>query len=113
MPVKHSIRHEYQELLDAGFEIAEYEPTMMHVKAVIVDGTFSLIGSANFGNRSFEVNDELTVAVADAGLAATLTSHFDDDLTRSRRLDAKTWKDQRSLFAKAQEYFWSFFGEVF
>lgn len=113
MPVKHSIRHEYQDLLDAGFEIAEYQPTMMHVKALIIDGVFSLIGSANFGNRSFEVNDELTVAVADAELAATLTSHFDDDLLHSKKLDASTWKDQRSIFAKAQEFFWSFFGEVF
>ena len=113
MPVKHSIRHEYQDLLDAGFEIAEYQPTMMHVKALIIDGVFSLVGSANFGNRSFEVNDEITVAVADADLAATLTSHFNDDLARSRRLDAKTWKDQRSISGKGQEYFWSFFGEIF
>jgi cardiolipin synthase len=113
MPVKHSIRHEYQDLLDAGFEIAEYQPTMMHVKALIIDGVFSLIGSANFGNRSFEVNDELTIAVADAELAATLTTHFDDDLRRSKKLDARTWKDQRSIFGKAQEFFWSFFDEIF
>ena len=113
MPVKHSIRHEYQGLLDAGYEIAEYQPTMMHVKALIIDGIFSLVGSANFGNRTFEVNDELTIAVADAELASSLTRDFDQDLQRSRRLDAGTWKDQRSIFGKAQEFFWSFFGEVF
>ena len=113
MPVKHAIRHEYQELLDAGFEIAEYQPTMMHVKALIIDGVFSVIGSANFGNRSFEVNDELTIAAADAALAASLTRDFNDDLTRSKRIDAETWPDQRSIFGKVQEYFWSFFGEVF
>ena len=113
MPVKHSIRHEYQELLDAGFEIAEYQPTMMHVKALIIDGSFSVIGSANFGNRSFEVNDELTIASSDPQLAAALTRDFNDDLTRSKQMDAKTWKDQRTIFGKAQEFFWSFFGEVF
>jgi phosphatidylserine/phosphatidylglycerophosphate/cardiolipin synthase-like enzyme len=59
------------------------------------------------------VNDEITVAVADADLAATLTSHFNDDLLRSKKLDAKTWKDQRSMFGKAQELFWSLFDEVF
>jgi cardiolipin synthase len=112
-PVKHAIRHEYQRLLDEGYEIAEYQPTMMHVKAVIIDGAFSLIGSANFGNRSFEVNDELTIAAADADLAATLTSHFDDDLLRSQKLDAATWSEQRSIFGKAQEFFWSFFDEIF
>ena len=113
MPVKHSIRHEYQELLDAGFEIAEYQPTMMHVKALIIDGIFSVVGSANFGNRSFEVNDEVTIAAADPELAAALTRDFNDDLTRSKQMDARTWKDQRSIFGKAQELFWSFFGEVF
>jgi cardiolipin synthase len=86
---------------------------MMHVKALIVDGVFSLVGSANFGNRSFEVNDELTVAIADPGLAAELTHDFETDLKRSRQLDAKTWKDQRSIVAKAQELFWSFFDEIF
>ena len=113
MPVKHSIRHEYQELLDAGFEIAEYQPTMMHVKALIIDGIFSVVGSANFGNRSFEVNDEVTIAAADPELGAALTRDFNDDLTRSKQMDARTWKDQRSIFGKAQELFWSFFGEVF
>ncbi len=113
MPVKHAIRHEYQELLDAGFEIAEYQPTMMHVKALIIDGVFSVIGSANFGNRSFEVNDELTIAAADPELAAALTRDFNDDLTRSKAMNAQTWKDQRSIGGKAQEFFWSFFGEIF
>ena len=46
---------------------------MMHTKALIVDGIFSIIGSANFGNRSFELNDELTVGVYDRELAAQLT----------------------------------------
>lgn len=113
MPVKHAIRYEYQRLLDDGYQIAEYEPTMMHVKAVIIDGAFSLIGSANFGNRSFEVNDELTVAVADRELALSLTRDFEADLQRSKQLDAKTWKDQRTIVGKTKEFFWSFFGEIF
>jgi cardiolipin synthase len=48
-------------LLDEGIEIVEYQPTMMHTKAMIVDGVWSIIGSANFGNRSFELNDELVI----------------------------------------------------
>ena len=113
MPVKHAIRYEYQRLLDEGYEVAEFQPTMMHVKAVIVDGVFSLIGSANFGNRSFEVNDEITMAVSDREFAASLTRDFEADLQRSTRLDAGTWSGQRSMVGKAQEWFWSFFGEVF
>lgn len=113
MPVKHASRSRYQELLDHGIELAEYQPTMMHTKAVIVDGVLSLIGSANFGNRSFELNDELTVAVFDPALASVLTKDFDADLQQSQRLDAKTWPSARSFDGKLQEWFWSFFGEMF
>ena len=97
MPVKHAIRYEYQRLLEEGYEVAEYQPPMMHVKAVIVDGAFSLIGSANFGNRSFEVNDEITVAVSDREFATALTRDFEADLQRSTRFDAGTWPGQRSV----------------
>jgi cardiolipin synthase A/B len=113
MPVKHASREGYQQLLDQGIEIYEYQPTMMHTKAVIVDGAVSVIGSANFGNRSFELNDELTNAVFDPQLAAELTKDFETDMAASTKLDPATWKDQRSIFGKAQEWFWSHFGEIF
>ena len=113
MPVKHASRYDYQRLLDSGFEIFEYQPTMMHTKVLVVDGIFSIIGSANFGNRSFELNDELAIGVSDPELAAQLTRDFDADLLSSKRLDAKTWPDQRSFDAKITEWFWDFFGEMF
>ena len=113
MPVKHASRYNYQQLLDMGIEIYEYQPTMMHTKAVMVDGVVSLIGSANLSNRSFELNDELTIAVYDPELAATLTADFNADIAASRRLDVRTWKDDRSFDSKLQEAFWAFFGEVF
>jgi cardiolipin synthase A/B len=111
-PVKDASREGYQDLLDAGFEIYEYQPTMMHVKAMIVDGRWSVIGSANFDNRSFELNDELTLAIHDADLAAALTRDFEADKLRSTKLDAATWPD-RGLWQKAREVFWAMFGEVF
>jgi cardiolipin synthase A/B len=113
MPVKHASRYDYQRLLDAGYEIAEYQPTMMHTKAMIVDGLFSIIGSANFGNRSFELNDELAIGVYDPELAAQLTGDFETDLKSSKRLDAATWPTQRSFDGKINEWFWDFFGEMF
>ncbi len=113
MPVKHASRYAYQDLLDQGIEIFEYQPTMMHTKATMIDGVFSIIGSANFSNRSFELNDELAIGVADADLAARLTADFANDLTRSTRLDKATWTDQRSFDGKLNEWFWSFFGELF
>jgi cardiolipin synthase len=111
-PVKDASRHAYQSLLDAGYEIYEYQPTMMHVKAMVIDGVWSVIGSANFDNRSFELNDELTVAVQDAELAATLLRDFEDDLGKSERANADTWR-RRPLWQKARELFWAQFGELF
>ena len=112
MPVKYSSREGYQQLLDWGVEIHEYQPTMMHVKAMMVDGSWSVIGSANFDNRSFELNDELTIVVADRGLAAALTRDFEADMTKSTKLDAATWR-KRSLLEKSREAFWAMFGELF
>jgi cardiolipin synthase len=113
MPVKHASRYDYQRLLDAGMEVFEYQPTMMHTKVAIVDGVFSLIGSANFGNRSFELNDELIIGVSDSTLAATLTADFERDLKASKRLDRDTWRHERSFDSKLQEWFWDWFGEIF
>jgi len=113
MPVKHASRYDYQRLLDAGYEVFEYQPTMMHTKVMIVDGIFSVIGSANFGNRSFELNDELAIGVYDPELAAQLIKDFETDILSSTRLDAATWPKQRSFDGKINEWFWDFFGEMF
>ena len=84
---------------------------MMHVKAVVVDRRWSLVGSANFDNRSFELNDEVTVAVDEAALGETLTAAFERDLTRSHRLTLDEWR-KRSIFQRGFELFWGLFGEV-
>jgi cardiolipin synthase len=79
---------------------------------MVVDGAWSVIGSANFDNRSFELNDELTVAIADGQVARELTRDFEADIGKSLPLDPATWKN-RSLLEKTREQFWAMFGEVF
>jgi cardiolipin synthase A/B len=111
-PVKYASRAQYERLLELGVEIYEYEPAMMHVKAVIVDGGLSIVGSANFDNRSFELNDELNVVVFDRTVAARLHEDFERDLTKSRRLDLQSWRS-RPLYVRARERAWSLFGELF
>jgi cardiolipin synthase len=111
--VKYASRHAYQSLLEAGYEIYEYQPTMLHVKAMMVDGVWSVIGSANFDNRSFELNDELTVGVWDAQLARSLVADFESDMAKSKKLDVATWHSERGPLEKVRETFWSLFGEVF
>ncbi len=81
-PVKFASRAAYEELLAKGIEIYEYQPAMMHTKAMIVDGVLSIVGSANFDNRSFELNDELNIAVFDRGACrAADVRDFERDLT--------------------------------
>jgi cardiolipin synthase len=110
--VKYASRQAYDELLSLGVELHEYQPTMMHTKAIVVDGIWSVFGSANFDNRSLELNDELNVAVWNRDLAARLTANFEADLRASRRIDADDWR-RRSSIERGRELFWSFFGEVF
>jgi cardiolipin synthase len=112
MPVKYASRKHYDQLLSLGIEIYEYQPTMMHTKTMIVDGVWSMFGSANFDNRSLELNDELNVAVSSAEVAARLHADFEQDLKNSKQLQLETWR-QRSLLNKVREQFWASFGEIF
>ena len=70
VPVKHASRAAY-EAFSLGIEIYEYQPTMMHAKILVVDGVWSMFGSANFDNRSLELNDELNIAVWQNGWPRT------------------------------------------
>jgi len=110
--VKYASRAAYDRLLELGIQIHEYQPTMLHTKVLVVDGLLSIFGSANFGNRSLELNDELNVAVWSDGLADRLSRDFDQDLARSRPLTLASWR-QRSSLEKVREHFWSYFGELF
>jgi cardiolipin synthase len=110
--VKYASRGYYESLLEDGIEIAEYQPTMLHAKAMVVDGILNVFGSANFDNRSLELNDELNVAVFDRPLAARLLQDFDVDLRHSKTLDLDSWRS-RPLDERARDWIWSYFGEVF
>ncbi len=112
MPVKYASREAYDRLLSMGIEIYEYQPTMMHTKTLVVDGAWSMFGSANFDNRSLELNDELNVAVSDRDLAKRFLDDFEQDLRVSSRLELSTWR-RRSVLEKSRELFWSYFGEIF
>jgi len=112
MPVKYASRADYDWLMSVGVELYEYAPTMMHAKVLVVDGLLSMFGSANFDNRSLELNEELNIAVTGRDLAARLTMDFERDLLASARLELETWR-ARSPLLKAREWFWSAFGEIF
>jgi cardiolipin synthase len=112
MPVKYASRQSYDRLLSLGVQIYEYQPTMMHTKTLVVDGVWTMFGSANFDNRSLELNDELNVAVASSALGRRVLDDFEQDLRAAARIELTRWR-QRPFLEKTREEFWSYFGEVF
>jgi cardiolipin synthase A/B len=110
--VKYASRAAYSHLLERSIQIYEYTPTMMHTKTLVVDGVLSIFGSANFDNRSLELNDEVNVAVMSRRLAARFLQDFEQDLRVSHRLSPETWRE-RPVMDRVHEHFWSYFGEVF
>jgi cardiolipin synthase len=72
--------------------IYEYQPAMMHAKVMLVDGVWSVIGSTNFDNRSFGLNDEVNLAVLDGALAARLEADFAADLAASAAIRMEDWR---------------------
>ena len=98
-----SSRRLYGQLLKAGAQVFEYTPSMMHAKVMIVDGVWSVVGSTNFDNRSFGLNDEVNLAAFDKQLAERLQQDFAVDLAESRAISYDEWK-RRSLFDRAHEW---------
>ena len=92
-------RRIYGELLQAGIEIYEYQPGMIHKKALVVDECWSVVGSTNFDTRSFGLNDEVNLAALDTVTAKTLAEQFDIELSRSRKITYEEWAN-RSIAEK-------------
>ena len=81
----------WDELLDAGAKIYEYQPTMYHCKVMVVDGRMVSVGSTNFDQRSFSLNDEANLNVYDDAFAREQTKIFEQDLAKSREFTAAMW----------------------
>ena len=97
--VRSASKARWGELLAAGAEIYEYQPTMFHCKVMIVDDFMVSSGSTNFDDRSFRLNDEANLNIYDHAFAAEQARIFDADLAKSRRItlaewQARPWKDK-------------------
>ncbi len=92
--VRRASRSTWGELLRAGVEIYEYQPTFFHCKVMVVDDLWVSVGSTNFDSRSFSVNDEANLNVYDREFAAAQVRIFEDDLKRSKRISYEDWKNR-------------------
>jgi cardiolipin synthase len=100
--VRQASRWHYESLLRHGIRIFEYQPTMMHAKTMVVDGVWSTIGSSNFDDRSFRLNDEVNVNVYDVEVAAQMETMFREDLTNSEEVKLGKWF-RRPAFDRMKE----------
>lgn len=92
--VRGASRANWGTLLSAGAVIAEYSPTMYHCKVMIVDGLLTSVGSTNFDNRSFRLNDEATLNVVNRVFASAQTTVFEADLALSHQVTYAEWKER-------------------
>jgi cardiolipin synthase len=91
--IRRAGRSRWGPLLEAGAAIYEYRPTMYHCKVMIVDDRWTSVGSANFDNRSFRLNDEANLNVYDADFAREQADVFERDKEQSRRITLEEWKN--------------------
>jgi cardiolipin synthase len=97
--VQHASHHHFGTLLKRGVKVYEYKKTLLHQKIIVVDGVWSCIGSTNFDDRSFQLNDEVSMAVHDPAIAQQLRAAFNDDLRFAEQRHFDEWK-HRSLWHK-------------
>jgi cardiolipin synthase A/B len=92
--VRRASRARWGELLEAGVEIHEYQPTMYHCKVMIIDSLWVSVGSTNFDTRSFALNDEANLNVVDASFAARQVAIFKQDVARSKPITLAAWRER-------------------
>lgn len=87
-------RSHYQALLEAGVQLHEFGPGLLHAKTLTVDGHLTLVGSANMDRRSFDLNYENNILVRDEAFTATVRARQAHYLASSRRItldDVAAW----------------------
>ena len=99
--VQHAAHRNFEKLLACGVRIFEYPKTLIHQKVMTIDGVWCAVGSTNFDDRAFEINDEITLGFKDEKLARQLEEIFERDAKDCVELELEKWK-RRGAFAQAQ-----------
>lgn len=99
--VQGASRSYYQELLEAGVDIYEYTQGLLHTKSLTIDGKFTLMGSANLDRRSFDLNYENNMLIADEKIAAAVMARQQQYMAQSQKITLNTvaaWTLPRRLW---------------
>jgi cardiolipin synthase A/B len=100
--VQYAGHRNFERLLKAGVKLYEYHHTLLHQKVMTIDGAWSAIGSSNFDDRSFETNDEVTLAICSEALAAQLDAVFEKYARRAQVIELERWQ-HRPWWHRARE----------
>jgi len=92
----------YGKLLEAGVEIYEFQPSMLHQKTMVVDGAWATVGTANFDNRSFALSEETNVCFHDKALVEQLRAIFAADLEACQKVELAEWR-RRGQWQRTKE----------
>ena len=102
--VYYASHYSYEDLLEGRVKIYEYQPTFIHVKTMVIDSDWSVIGSANMDNRSRKLNEENIFGVSDKSFGMVLENIFLGDLSHAQQIDLTEWK-KRSIWQRIREVF--------
>jgi cardiolipin synthase len=100
--VQHAGHRNFEKLLECGVRLFEYPHTLLHQKIMTVDGVWSAVGSSNFDDRSFETNDEISLAILDPQLAAKFDAIFEKYVRRAEEIELQRWR-RRGAWHKLQD----------
>ena len=109
--VQHAGHRNFEKLLRCGVRLFEYPHTLLHQKVMTVDGVWSAVGSSNFDDRSFETNDEITMAIRDEALAQRLDAVFEKYVPRATEVQLERWR-RRPLTHKLKDNFFYMLNEL-
>jgi cardiolipin synthase len=110
--VRYAGHHHYRKLLEAGVRIFEYQQTMLHTKAMIVDGVWVSIGSMNFVRRSMRSNAEVNLAFFDRDFASEVRTVIESDITSSTPITLDSWRE-RGTWEHVKETFFALFAPLY
>jgi cardiolipin synthase len=92
-----SAQARYQELLEAGVKIYEYQPTFLHAKFGVIDGRWSIVGSPNLNSRSRRLDEENAIGILDPAFGAQLQAVYLKDLEKAEQMHLEDWRRRHPL----------------
>jgi cardiolipin synthase len=100
--VQHAGHRHFETMLKLGVRLFEYPHTLLHQKIMTIDGCWSAVGSANFDDRSFDTNDEISLGILDDAVAAKFDAIFEKYVARATEIELQTWR-KRGLLHKLKD----------